>query len=193
MQSSQRQRVLMIALIGTLVLCAVYPLVLSPFLDMRDQLLLQRDTGNKELAEAHRILALQEELRPLSRSMASSLSGDPSAVESRLLHLLHEWQQRAGVSNASFQRLRSVDSHGFTCLTFSVSASGGMAPIASLLFNIETASVPLRIEDVRLTPKRDGADELQMRLNVSTLCRAGTPNSAGGTAVAKADATGGEQ
>jgi hypothetical protein len=168
-------------------------LVFSPFMDWRDQLLVQRDVANDQLTDAHRILQLQEELKPLSRSMATSLNADSSTVESRLLHLLHEWQQHAGVTDASFQRLRGINAHGYTCLTFSVSASGGMGPIATLLYNIETASIPLRIDNVRVTPKRDGKDDLQLRLNISTLCRATAPQTTAGTAVANVDATGGQQ
>jgi Tfp pilus assembly protein PilO len=190
MQTSQRQRNIMSVLIGALLLLAVDRLAISPFFEYRDSLLLQRDAIEHDVAEAHHVLKLEQDLRPLSRSLASSLNGDPSAVESGLLHLLHQWQQRAGVTNASFARLRGVDSHGFTCLTFNVSATGGMAPIASLIYRIETASIPLRIDDLRLSPKRDGADELQLRLNLSTLCRAGAQTAA---AEAVANAVGGPE
>jgi len=190
MHISQHQRNLINVLIGALLLFGIDRLALSPFLEYRDSLLLQREAADKDLAEAHHVLQLEQDLRPLSRSLASSLNGDPSAVESGLLHLLHQWQQHAGVTNASFARLRTVDSHGYTCLTFNVSAAGGMAPIASLIYRIETASIPLRIDDLRLMPKRDGADELQLRLNISTLCRAGPPNAA---ATAVANAVGGAE
>jgi hypothetical protein len=180
------------ALIAAVLIFVGDQLVFSPFTDWREQLLVRRDAADNALADAHRILQLQEELRPLSRSMATSLNADASTVESQLLHLLHEWQQHAGVTDASFQRLRSVQAHGYTCLTFNVSASGGMGPIATLLYNIETASIPLRIDNIRLTPKRDGKDDLQVRLNISTLCRAAALQTSAGTTVANVDATGGQ-
>jgi len=192
MQVSQRQRTMIAALIAAVLIFVGDQLVFSPFTDWREQLLVQRDAADNALADAHRILQLQEELRPLSRSMATSLNADASTVESQLLHLLHEWQQHAGVTDASFQRLRSVQAHGYTCLTFNVSASGGMGPIATLLYNIETASIPLRIDNIRLTPKRDGKDDLQVRLNISTLCRAAALQTSAGTTVANVDATGGQ-
>ena len=192
MQASQRQRNILTVLIGAVLLLAADRLAFSPFEEYRDSLIQQRDDAGNDLAEAHHILKLEQELRPLSRNLAASLNADPSSVESGLLHLLHQWQQRAGVIDASFARLRSVDSHGFNCLTFNVSATGTMASIASLIYRIETASIPLRIDDLRLMPKRDGANELQLRLNLSTLCRAASTESAG-NAVARLDAVGGAE
>ncbi len=191
MQSSRRQRVIINLLLATLALFALDRLALSPYLEMRDDLIHQLDSAANDLTQAHHILQLQDQLRPLSRAMSSALTADPSAVESRLLHLLHEWQQTAGVANASFGRLRSTESHGFTCLTFDISATGGMAPIAALLYRIETPAIPLRIDQIHITPKRDGTDDLQLNLSLSTLCRAASPAPAP-TAVANLSAVGGQ-
>ena len=106
--------------------------------------------------------------------MGPSVEFDPSAAEVQFLHLVHDWEQVAGVSNASFHRVRAVEESGFTHLSYHVSAGGNIGAVASLIYAIETAPIPLRIDDLHLLPKKEGAD-LQVQMNVSTLCRKGGP------------------
>jgi hypothetical protein len=46
-----------------------------------------------------------------------------------------------------------------------------MPAIAMLVYRVETAPIPLRVDDLHVTPKREGGDELQVQLTVSTLGR----------------------
>jgi hypothetical protein len=99
---------------------------------------------------------------------------DSAAVEGQLLHLVHDWEQQTGVSNLSFQRTTAVAEHGFTRLTFAVTANGALAPIAGLIYRVETSPVPLRIENTSIHTRPGGGDELQVNLSVSALCHGKT-------------------
>jgi hypothetical protein len=113
------------------------------------------------------------------RRLAKEMAGmqaffrlDASAAEGRLLRLLQESEQASGVSGASFQRVGFVDEHGFTRLSYQAVVLGKMTAVAGFLYQLETASLPLRVDEVQVGPKQENGDELQVHLTVSTLCRA---------------------
>ena len=48
--------------------------------------------------------------------------------------------------------------------------------VAALIYRVETAPFPLRIDDAELQPRTDGGgNDLQLHLTLSTLCRAARP------------------
>ncbi|MGD0770268.1 MAG: GspMb/PilO family protein [Tepidisphaeraceae bacterium] len=146
-------------------------LLLIFYLDQRNSLIEQRQAKFSALEEATSLLQRENSLRQLTARMGTSVTSDSSAAEGQLLHLVHDWEQRAGAKNASFQRVGMGEEHGFILLTFQVSAAGNMSAIAAFLYQIETAAIPLRIESVQAHPKNDADDQVQIHLEISTLCR----------------------
>jgi hypothetical protein len=73
--------------------------------------------------------------------------------------------------------LRTIEEHGLIHLTYHVAAEGNTAAVAMLLYRIETAAIPIRIDDLQVTVKGEGGDNLQVHLNISSLCK--SPNSPG--------------
>lgn len=148
----------------------VLAIVLAIWLDDRSDLTSQQDANIHNLADGKSILDRQSRLRRLLSG--ASFNSDPSTVEDRLLHQLHDWEQQTGVSNASFQRASAVQEHGFTCLTVQISAQGPMQAVAGLLYRMETSATPLRIESMEVRPLNDNGDELNITLDISVPCRA---------------------
>jgi hypothetical protein len=173
MALSNRERYISFACVLAGALLAVDRLAWTPYLDKRDQLLEMRQRKLKEVSDAELLLSRERRLRIILAKMGPSIQSDASVAEVRLLHLLHDWEEQAGVTNAAFHRVRAVDESGFMHLSFHVSAGGGMPSVASLLYAVETAGIPLRIDDLHVTPRRDG-NELQVQMNLSTLCRKST-------------------
>jgi hypothetical protein len=56
-------------------------------------------------------------------------------------------------------------------LTFQVSAIGNLWSVAGLLYRVETAPIPLRVENAEVRPSAEGSDDIQIHLSISTLCR----------------------
>ena len=171
MAMSSRERYISLALLVAAGLFAVDRLVLSPYLERRNALADEMTQRNQSLDDAHQVLGRERQLRQIIKGMGASLRSDSSTVEGQLLHLLYEWQQQAGVSGASFQRVLSIEAHGFTHLKFQISAGGSMPAIAMLVYRVETAPIPLRVDDLHVTPKKEGGDDLQVQLVISTLGR----------------------
>jgi hypothetical protein len=175
MAISTRERYISFACVFAGAILAVDRLAWTPYLEQRSHLLEQRQNKLKEVTEARLLLAREKHLRAIMAKLGPSMESDSSATEVRLFHLVHDWEQQSGVNNLSFHRVRAVDEAGFSHMTFHVSAGGGMSAVASLIYAVETAEIPLRIDDLHVTPKRDGA-ELLVQMNLSTLCRRNEPD-----------------
>jgi hypothetical protein len=154
-------------------------LLLSYYLSARSELVFQRNADRRNLADAHAMIQKEAELTRFLNGPGASMSVDASTVEQQVLHLFHDWEQQTGVAEPSFQRLAAADEHGFTRLTFQVSATGTIAAVSGLLYCAETATMPLRIDDAQVRPGTDNSDGVQIHLTVSTLCRGkGMPTAA---------------
>jgi hypothetical protein len=148
----------------------VLAIILAIYLDDRSDLASQQNANVQNLADGKSILERQSRLRHLLSG--ASFNSDPSTVEDQLLHQLHDWEQQTGVSNASFQRSIALQEHGFTVLTVQISASGPMQSVAGLLYRMETAPIPLRVENIEMRPLTDTGEDLSIILDVSVPCRA---------------------
>jgi hypothetical protein len=157
-----------------LLACAAFVLdrlAIGPYLDRRDELVLERQSMQTNLDDAHKVLRDQRRLKKELAGMEGFFKLDPSDAEGRLLAMLQESEQASGVNGASFQRVGIVEEHGFTRLTFQATALGKMSSIAMFLYRIETAAMPARVDDVQISPKDDKGDDRQVHFSVSTLCR----------------------
>jgi hypothetical protein len=172
MAMTKRERLFTFGCLLTCGVLAADRLAVTPYMDARAALIRKADARAQALNDAQDLLAHERRLRRLLTAMGPTIELDASAAEVRLVRLLNEWEQQSGLTNATFHRVRAADDAQFTLLTFHASAGGDMAAAARLLYAIETAPIPLRVEGLTLTPRKDGA-ELQIQLNVSTLCRKG--------------------
>jgi hypothetical protein len=171
MALSSRERSISVAVLIVGSVFALDWLGISPYLEHRQALSDQIETRDHDLAEAKLVLQREQHLRQLLAKMGGTLRSDASEVEGRLLHLLHEWQEQSGVKGASFQRVQTLEEHGFTHLRFQVAATGSLVSVALLIYRVETAPIPLRVDDLHVLPKKEGGDELQVQISVSTLGR----------------------
>jgi hypothetical protein len=172
MSVPQNRRYLYTLLLAAVGIFLLDRLVVEPFQDAREEMIAQRDAKRNAVRDARAVLLREKKLRQLVNDMSASLNADPSTVEGRLLHQMHDWEQQAGVSSASFQRSHGEEEHGFAQLTFEVSANGDVAAIGNLLYLMETSDIPLRIDSAEIHIKHDGDNELQVSLNISTPCQA---------------------
>jgi len=161
-------------LLIALVAIAIAAYAVNSYLDSRADLVDQLNSRLKQLDEAHPLLQREVELKQFMSGPNAPTTAEPSAIQTRLLHLVGDWESKTAANDPSFQRVAVVQQHGFTRLNFQISASGNLATVAGLLFRVESSPVPLRVDGIQLRSPRDGGgDQLEMHINVSTLCRRG--------------------
>jgi hypothetical protein len=175
MALTKRERHLAIAFLVAGSVFALDAIALKPYIAHRTALLDQHAAKSRDLADAREMVQKEKKLRKVIAGLGQFVASDTSGAEGQFLHLLHGWEKEAGVGKASFQRMRAQELDGYTHLTFHVTATGRMPAVAMLLYHVEAANIPLRLDDVQITPKKDSGDELQVQMIVSTLCRKGEP------------------
>ena len=166
--STRERNITLIVLIACAALI-IDRLAVEPYLANRRDLVEQRRQRRHDLDQANLTLRREAQYRRTMAQFSKTIQPDPAAAEAQLLHLLNDLEQQSAVGSPSFQRVRTFDNHGYTSLTYHVSAAGNMPALATLLWRIETAGIPLRVDDVQITPRHEDGNELIVQLNVSTL------------------------
>lgn len=168
---SSRER--LIALVTALVIATLVLdwYVLTPILDRREQLDTERQTLTAELAEAQALFRRQRLVGPKWRAMRDAgLDAGLARGESQVLHALRDWSQGSGLTLSSLKPGKVVERGEVLELTFQAAGTGSMRAVSKFLWHIETASLPLRIQQLQLGSRREGADDLSLQLSLSALC-----------------------
>ncbi len=99
------------------------------------------------------------------------LSADASAAESQALKATLDWAGQAGVGVTALKPDRTTDENGFQIISFHATGVGNTPAVAKLVWDIETATIPVRLTDLSVTPVKEGTDQLTVQFGVSTLSR----------------------
>lgn len=173
---------------------ALYSFAVSPYLEMRNDLVEQINNKSNEEAKNDRLLRDARNLKADWDKLDVRVT--PADADSRLAHYLREWAQEARLALSSSRPERGKAEKGFLQVVSHGQAEGTQESLVKLLWAMERSNIPVRVDELSITAKKEGENRLSVNLNVSTLCvdpDAGKPNkgtrtaSAGGSAVAVRD------
>lgn len=170
---SKRERTIARVAAAVLGLLLADRLFLTPQLERRSQIDAEVSNCLVELQRSNSVLAQKRRLLPRWREMADSgLGTGAGSAESRFLHSIRDWAQESDLNLTSVKLERSELDRGFQKITWRASGTGNMGAVSAFLWRVQEASLPVRILDVQITSRQDGADSLTLQVGVSTLCRA---------------------
>jgi hypothetical protein len=177
MARSTRERFFMVGVAAAVGLWALDHFALEPYLEARDEIALRHDAARDEEMKVERLRRDERRMRRAWDQMrAAGIESAPSEVEGRVLHAMNAWAQSAGVAHLSLRQSRVNREHGFVQVIVHAGGTGPAAAVAKLLWSVEsTTNIPMRVDELRLTPAKEGVDDLQIDLTVSTLCAAPAP------------------
>lgn len=168
---SKRERYIAIGVAAALGLLLLDRFVLTPYVTLRDSIAKEQSRAVDDLANADLLFSHQRQLRKVwARMQEGGLKTDPSQAESQALGALLDWTRWAGVNLAALAPERTVQQDRFRVISFSVKVTGPMAAMSRLLWAMESATIPVRVTELRINPQREGVDDLSMQMSVSTLC-----------------------
>jgi type II secretory pathway component PulM len=177
---SQRERVIAIGFGAVAVLAVLYWVLLSPMLDWSDTITKDteaaRDVQSKDAKLSHKLVQLNKIYDDMKKN---GLKPDVAEAQSQLSHAVNEWAAQSGVnvSSTHSDTPTLVDQRsGFMQVNFQFTCTGTTSGVAKLLYQIESAKIPIRVDNLRIGSKKDGADDLEIQLNLSTLTMPSTPN-----------------
>jgi Type II secretion system (T2SS), protein M subtype b len=174
---NRREKTIAIILAAALGAWLADQYVIEPYIEQFRDLQKQTQTRGGELDKANRLLANNDRVtKNWKEQLAGGLSSDPAAAEAQALHAIRDFAQNSRVGLVSLKpdrtgRLRSADEGAtdFMQIRLQATGTGTTSAIANLLWQIESSSLPLKINDVRINSRKDGADDLSFALNVSTI------------------------
>lgn len=169
---SKRERYIAIGVGAVVGLFGLDRLVITPFLERSEDIRLQRIAASDELTKASNTKHQRDNVKKDWDAMqAGGMKSDPSDAEAQAQHALRDWYQEAGLTNYGQGASRTTTEGKFVNIQFHTSGNGSMAALAKVLWRIETTTIPMRVVDISITPHgKEGQDDLQIQLTVSTLC-----------------------
>ena len=171
MKLSKRERYIAIAVGVVVALVVLDQVVLSPYFDAISDLKTQTDAAIAKQAENTALFDKQARLKTVwDDIIKGGLKADDSAAESQALNAALDWAQTAGVNISAVKPERTTVVNEFEVIGFHLTGNGSTPAIARLLNSFETGSIPVRVDDMTLNPRKEGTDDLTIQLSLSTLC-----------------------
>jgi hypothetical protein len=168
---SQREKLIALAAVVTVAVLFLDWYVLTPVLDRRAALVAERQALAAELAEAQALFRRQRLLSRTWRQMLDSgMTTGLASAESQVLHALRDWSQDSRLTLSSVKPGKVVERGDLLEMSFQAAGTGSMRGVARFLWHVETASLPIRIQQLQLGARTEGADDLSLQLSLSALC-----------------------
>ena len=183
---SQRERYIAIALGAVLLIVVLWTVVYSPLEDWGKKITEDKAAAIKQKQNDDMLFADQKRLQKIWEDMQKGgLMENPYDAQTQLHQAVTDWAVQSGVnvSNQTNEAPVPVNGDaksGFVQAGIKVTAQGTTSGIAKLVYQIEVARIPARVHQVTISSKKEGADDLQVDMSLTTLCvmptRPTTPN-----------------
>ena len=173
MARTRREQLLIIGVATAVGIFALDRYVIQPFRTAREAIGKDQDVARTQLRDANNLLRKERQMRrEWAQMTAAGIESGTWDAERQMLRSMQTWVQQAGIANASLRPERTATEHGFVKVTVHVTGTGPSAAMAKLLWSIESASLPVRVETLQLTPaaQKEGTDELRLTMSASRLC-----------------------
>jgi hypothetical protein len=168
---NKRERQLAIGVVVVVGGLLAYQYVWDPFWAAERKAADDLNHANEQLARADRLFKRERDLKHVWNDMiAGGLSGSADAAISQAMNAVNAWMQRTRVSTIGLKPERTTTENKFLVSSFHLEGGGNMASISRLINALETADIPVRINELQIRPqKREGTDDLKVDMSVSTL------------------------
>ena len=172
MNLNERERKIAMAVVALLVAMLLYYFVFQPYADAREQVLKDQSDLREKLDHADSVFRRQVRLAKVWNELQQGgLNVDPAQADHQTLAALDQWAKATGFTLATYKPDKTSQEGTFDVVSLSASGTGSMPQVARMLAAIETAGIPLRVNDVTITPQKEGTDDLLVRLNLTALCQ----------------------
>ncbi|MEX1016442.1 MAG: GspMb/PilO family protein [Phycisphaeraceae bacterium] len=170
MQMSRREKLIALVTLALIVLFLGDRLVVAPALAYRTQLAAEAQLQAEQRAVNERLYDGLASLETRWRDLrAAGLTDGAADAEARLLQAVRGWASEAGLSVTSLVPDRIEPADRLPRVHVRVVGTGDMRQVVTLLSRLEAADLPVRIEEMQLSARREGADELTLNLRLTTL------------------------
>jgi hypothetical protein len=167
---SKREKNVAIGVASGVAALIAYFYVVAPIAEANQKVAQDTQRESQQLENNRRLFSRELALKKVwNELIAGGLKSEESDASGQASSALREWMQDAGISIISFKGEKSTVEGSFRVTSFHASGSGPMRSIARLTWALETSQIPVRVNEMTITPRKEGTDDLQIQLSVSTL------------------------
>jgi hypothetical protein len=144
---------------------------LTPYLKARDEVAADvRVSGSKLHDATLRVTRARRMDQQLQEMLASgALKTDQSVAQFQVLDAIGDWAREAGVNLTSRTPQPETRNDATQIIRLRAAGTCSTAAAARLLWRVETAPIPLKVDELTLTTRKPGSDDLAINLVVSTI------------------------
>jgi hypothetical protein len=172
---SKREKYIGIGTIAAVAFLGVYSLIIVPYNSEHDELQRQMKVATDTLSQNQDLFRAQKNRQSDWNAMLNNgLRADDSTAQSRTQQMLQNWARTAGINLDALSSERAPSQKGpFEAVNFSLdfntSGADSMRQIARFLWSVESATIPIRLNNIRIQSQKEGTDQLNVKLVVSAL------------------------
>ena len=145
-------------------------IVLSPLIGIWRARSEQITIIQRQVQQGEQLIEREHTLRTRWKEMEDrSLPRDPSVTESDVLRSVDQWAQESRVSFTSIKPQWSQSEDGVSLFECRTEATGRIDQIVKFLYLLETAELPLKIEQLKISAGNDSDDRLAVSARFSGL------------------------
>ena len=145
---------------------------IDPLMAAKDDLEKRKTDAQGQLDQKVQTLKRSKDDGPRWNEMnRSGLLRDSSAAESQIYGAISSWGREAGLDPRPSLKTDRTEKYGkyFYKMTIRATANGNMEQVARFLWHFETSSVPVCINEMTISSRKDGQDDLSLTMTVSTI------------------------
>jgi hypothetical protein len=172
---SKREKYIGIGTIAAVAFLGINSLIIAPYYARSAELTVELKKAKETLAENQDLFRAQKNREPQWSAMLNDgLRADDSTARSRTQTMLQTWARTAGIQLDALSSERAPSQKGpFEAvnfnLDFNTTGADSMRQIARFLWSVESATIPIRLNSIRIQSVKEGTDQLNVKLVVSAL------------------------
>lgn len=172
MALTQRERYIVIGVGSVLGLFLLDYFAFGPWSEKHESLIKAQQVTQEKLDDAKKLFRKHSAAQKVMNSMvADGLKSDKSEAEYQIVSSVRQWAQESGLVPASIKPDPATsDNKNFVKVNVRFTATGSTASVSRMLHRLETAKLPVRVTEVQISSRREGTDDLQLVMTVTTIC-----------------------
>lgn len=166
----RREKLFLIIAIAVVAVLVADRYILSPVLTRRADMKNHREILRGELEQALSTVKRWKILAPQwERMNKEGLSKDPSVMEGIVLRYIKDSSLKNGIVIASIQPERLQQETKVREIEFLLSGTGNVNSVTGFMYDMETASLPLKVKTMQLGAADETGSQMTIQLKMSSI------------------------
>lgn len=167
---SKRERMILIVAIIAVVLLIADKFIVGPISARREEIKMRKLELQAELENAQVLFSRQKLMERKWKTLLSEGLQNDAEAESKIARALDSWSKNAMLTLSSVKPERVASDKGLKQMTFVVAGTGTLEAVSRFLWQIETASMPVKVMDMQVDSSNETGQSMSLQLRLSAIC-----------------------